>query len=86
MAGKANTLNESAGVASDASNMADEVEGAANPTRPTSARLAAAISAVSLAARILPTGLRLLRRYPVGSSLAAVGLICLLVEVRSKRR
>ena len=55
---------------------------AASSSHPTSGRISAAISTVGLSVRLLPTGLRLFRRHPVGSSLALMGILWVLRNSR----
>jgi hypothetical protein len=85
MSANPDTLAQSAGAASDASAFVEKAAGAANPTRSTMGRITAAVSAVSLGARVLPTGLRLFRRHPVLSSLALTGVIWAVLAARSQR-
>jgi hypothetical protein len=84
MSANSNTPGEPTGAASDASALIEKAAGAANPTRSTVGRISAAISAISLGARVLPIGLRLLRRYPVASGLAVVGVIWAVLAARSQ--
>jgi hypothetical protein len=85
MSANPNTLDESAGAASDASAFVEKAAGVANPARSTKGRITAAVSAVSLGTRVLPAGLRLLRRYPVASSVALAGVIWAALAARSRR-
>ena len=78
-----NTAEESTRTASDASAMAQNAAGAANPARPMVGRISAAVSAIGLGARLLPAGLRLFRRYPVPSTLALAGVIWAVLAARS---
>jgi hypothetical protein len=78
-----NTAEESTRIASDASALAENAAGAANPARPMMGRISAAVSAIGSSARLLPAGLRLFRRYPVPSALALAGVICAVLAARS---
>lgn len=49
-------------------------------------RVAAALSLVTLGARLIPTGGRLVRRHPVASLLVAAGLLGALYLSRGPRR
>lgn len=59
--------------------------GAADPSRSILRRLGAAASAVKLGADLLPAGWRLVRRYPVASTLALAGLAVALYLTRPSR-
>jgi len=85
MSANPNTPDESAGAAPDASAFVENAAGAANPARSTTGRITAAVSAVSLGARVLPAGLRLFRRYPVASRLAVAGVIWAALAARLRR-
>jgi YihY family inner membrane protein len=54
----------------------------ASHSSPTHSRISAVISTAGLTARLLPTGLRLLRRHPVGSSLALMGILWVVMNTR----
>jgi hypothetical protein len=49
-------------------------------------RIAAAVSAVKLGARVIPTGGRLLRRYPVAAALVVAGVLAALYLAPEPRR
>ena len=64
----------SAEIASKSSTLARKVMGVADPGRSLLGRVGDTAVAVQLATRLLPTGWRLLKRYPVRSSLMILGL------------
>ena len=66
-------LGGSARVAS-AGTLAKKVAGAADPAQSLLGRLGDTAAAVQLATRLLPTGWRLMRRYPLRSSFVILGL------------
>ncbi len=66
--------DRTAQMASDAGALAENVAGAARPSSSTLGRLGKTVAAVKIGARLIPTGWRLLKRYPVGSSLVIVAL------------
>jgi len=70
------SANQSARVASASGALAGRVASAADPARSTLGRVVDTAAAVQLAARVLPRGWRLLRRYPLGASLIILGLAC----------
>lgn len=64
----------SAEIASKSSTLARKVMGVADPKRSLLGRVGDTAVAVQLATRLLPTGWRLLKRYPVRSSLMILGV------------
>jgi hypothetical protein len=80
-----NTLDVSAGTASDTNGFAEKAVGTGSPARSAMDRVTAA-SAVNLGARLLPTGLRLFERYPGTSALAVAGVLWAVLEARSQSR
>lgn len=72
-----NTLNpgEAAQVAADAGAFVEKVASAGNPDSASLARLGKGVGALQLGARLLPAGLRFIKRHPVTGSMAIVALI-----------
>ena len=68
-------LRQSGRKLSETGTLVERAVHAARGSNSTLGRIAAAISAVELGARLIPAGARLLRRYPVGSLLLIVGCL-----------
>jgi membrane protein len=79
------TLRNPAASAASAGQLVQEVSAAVTPARSGFGRISAAVSAIELSARLLPTGLRMLQRYPVGSCLALVGVMWVVKTTKSQR-
>ena len=58
---------------------------AANPSRSKLGRAAAVVTVARLGVRLLPAGWRLLRRYPLASTLAVSGILVALYATRPTR-
>jgi hypothetical protein len=76
--------DEPSATASDASALAESAAKTADPTRSTLGRAAAAVSAVKLGSRLLPAGLKLFRRYPIGASLVVGALVWAVLAARAQ--
>ena len=85
MSAHADHLGESGRTLADAGRLIERAAHAVGPESPTLGRVAAAITAVRLAVRVVPAAGRLLRRYPVGSLLFAAGVVGALYLWRSPR-
>ena len=70
---------------SDAGAFIERATHAAHPSNSSLARLGAAVSAIRLAARLLPAGRRLLRRNPVAGTLLIIGIAGGLYLARAAR-
>jgi membrane protein len=77
-----NWIAHSARTASRAGALVKRAAVVASHSCPTHSRISAVISTAGLTARLLPTGLRLLRRHPVGSSLALMGILWMTMNTR----
>ena len=69
------SLGESGNRLADAGRLAERAAHAVGPASSTLGRIAAAVSVVQLAVRLIPAGGRLLRRYPVASLLLVAGAL-----------
>ena len=58
---------------------------AVNPSRSKLGRAAAVVTVVRLGSRLLPAGWRLMRRYPVASTIAVSGVLLALYATRPAR-
>ena len=76
----------SAQTASEAGAFVEKAAGAAAPTNSTLGRIGAAASAIKIGARLLPGAWRLMKRYPVASSLTIAGLIWAAYAMRPTTR
>jgi len=72
-------------VASDTTVLVKKAAKAADPYASTVSRIAASVSAVRLTLRLLPRGARLVRRYPLGSSLAIAVAMLAVGAMRGRR-
>jgi len=63
-------------VASDALSVAQKVGTAGNPKVSSFTRLSEAASAIAATSRLLPAGMRLVRRYPLGSAVVVAAALC----------
>jgi hypothetical protein len=77
---------ESARTTSDTGAFVAKAADAATPSNSVVGRVGAAASAVSIGARLLPTGWRMLRRYPLAATVAIAGLVCVAYLVRPARK
>lgn len=68
-------LRQSGRTLSDTGTLVERSAHAARPSTSALGRIAAAVSIAQVAARLIPAGGRMLRRYPVGSLLVVVGLL-----------
>lgn len=84
MTSTADNIDEPSVAASDASALADSAAKTADPGRSTLGRAAAAVSAVKLGARVLPAGMRLFKRYPIGATLVVGALVWALFAARAQ--
>jgi len=84
--GNLNRIEHSARTTSRAGALMVRTAVAASRSRPPSSRISAAISTIGLTARLIPTGLRLFRRHPVGSSLALIGILWAVMSTRESRQ
>jgi hypothetical protein len=85
MSVNADNVGESAQTVSDASAFVGKAAGAASESRSTLGRIGSTVSTVSLGARLLPTALRLIKRYPLGATLTLAGVVWMLYSARSRR-
>ena len=79
-------LGESGSRVADAGHLAERFAHALGPASAMLGRLAAAVSVAQLAARLLPTSGRLLRRHPVASLLVVAGLLGALYLAQEESR
>jgi hypothetical protein len=77
-------IDESAQTASDASAFVQKAAHLSNESNSMIGRVGAAASAVSLGARLLPAGVRLLRRYPVLGTLVVAGIALAVYSMRGR--
>jgi hypothetical protein len=82
----AGAIDESAQTASDASAFVHKAAHLSDGSNSTIGRVGAAASAVSLGARLLPAGMRLLKRNPVVGTLVIVGAAWVLFSLRGRSR
>jgi len=73
-------------VASDTNALLKRAGKVADPSASTVGRIAASVSAVRLTLRLLPAGVRLIRRYPLGSSVAIAVAILAVVNASLQTR
>ena len=78
-------FGRSAQTASHAGAFVQSVAGVANPSKSALGRVAAAVSAAKLGARVLPAGWRLVKRYPVASAVTVAALVGLVYLTRPMR-
>lgn len=76
--------DETSTAASDASALAESAAKTADSGRSTLGRAAAAVSAVKLGSRLLPAGMRLFKRYPIGASLVVGALVWAVLAARDQ--
>jgi hypothetical protein len=81
---KTGAIDESAKTASDASAFVQKAAHVSDDSNSVIGRVGAAASAVSLGARLLPGGLRLLRRYPIAGTLVVAGVVLAVYSLRGK--
>jgi hypothetical protein len=81
---KTSTLDESAQTASDASAFVQKAAHVSDDSNSLIGRVGATASAMSLGARLLPAGLRFLRRYPVAGTLVVAGVVLVAYSLRSR--
>jgi hypothetical protein len=79
-------VRASARTVSDAGAAVERVAGATSASHSTIGRVGMAISAIKLGARLLPAGVRLIKRYPVASAVAIAGLVWVLYSRRAAGR
>lgn len=77
-------INESAQTASDASAFVQKATHVSDESKSVIGRVGAAASAVSLGARLLPAGMRLLRRYPIMGTLVVAGVALAVYALRDR--
>lgn len=79
------SLRRSGRTLADAATLVERAAHTLAPSSSTLGRMAAAVTVARLGARLIPTGGRLLRRYPVGSLLLAAGFLGALYLLREPR-
>ena len=82
---KTSAIDESAKTASDASAFVQKAAHVSDDSNSVIGRVGAAASAVSLGARLLPAGLRFLRRYPIAGTLVVAGIALAVYSLRGRR-
>jgi xanthine/uracil/vitamin C permease (AzgA family) len=81
----ADSVRETARTASTTGAFVEKAAGAASGSQSKFARVIAGISSVQLGARLLPAGLRIVRRYPLASALVIAGALWIAWSARSRR-
>src|SRR3569832_687480 len=81
---KTSAIDESAKPASDASAFVQKAAHVSDDSNSVIGRVGAA-AAVSLGARLLPAGLRFLRRYPIAGTLVVAGIALAVYSLRDRR-
>jgi hypothetical protein len=78
------TNDESAQTASDAGAFVQKAAHVGDGSSSAIGRVGAAASAVSVGARLLPAGMRLLRRYPIAGTLVVAGIALAIYSLRGR--
>ena len=78
-------VRHSAHRAADAGEVVGDVAGLADRSQSVFGRVGFALSAVKLGIRLVPAGIRLVQRYPLGAALTVAGVAWWLYSTRSTR-